>query len=98
MREEHGFEPMPPRRRRRLQLLVGRTAGAVLGALAGGAIAIGSGLSPTTTTLLGLAGATLGAVAATADRRKADPAVRPMPRPAVSAGGDTPPEGFRLRS
>lgn len=93
-----GHQPMAGTRR--LQLLVGRTAAAVPGALAGGAVGLGSSLSLVPTVLLGIGGATLGAIAATADR----PRARCTPRHAPGAGagapgsGDTPPEGIGVRS
>lgn len=78
---------------RRLQLLVGHTAGAVPGALAGVAVALGAGLSVLAAAALGIVGATLGAVAATADahavrRRVVEPAAEP---------GETPPHGIRVQ-
>ena len=52
-----------------LQLLVVRTAGAVCGALAGGAVALGIGMTAMPTTALGVVGALLGAIAATGASR-----------------------------
>jgi hypothetical protein len=80
-------------RHRRLQLLVGRTAGAVPGALAGGAVALGAGLSVLATALLGTVGAVLGAIAAAPDARRAP---RPTVTPLVD-GDPTPPHGISVR-
>jgi hypothetical protein len=77
----------------RLQLLVGRTAGAVPGALAGGAVALGAQLSLTSTALLGLVGAVLGAIAAAPDAST-------MSGPASTPGTDgepTPPQGVSVQ-
>lgn len=81
-------------RRRRGQLLVARTAGAVPGAMAGGAVAIGAGMSALPTTTLGVLGALLGAVAATREATMAEPAAsRPAGTPEPAG---TPPQGIAL--
>lgn len=80
-------------RHRQLQLVVARSAGAVPGALAGAAVALGAGLPVAATALLGTVGAVLGAIAAA-------PVARTSPGPGVTPVADgepTPPQGISVQ-